>query len=252
MNNDIVQKLICINRQFYQTFAAQFSNTRLRLQPGVRRILETIPAEANILDLGCGNGELARNLIRRNHTGIYVGLDFSTGLLEYARQTELTRDNIQFLQTDLSEPNWVDCLERVKASGRKSLNLPGVFDSVVAFAFLHHLPGRSIRHQILSQVRALLEQHGRFIHSEWQFLNSPRMRERIVPWEQIGVSQEELDEGDYLLDWRQGGHGLRYVHFFSGQELTQLANETGFEVSDTFFSDGEGGRLGLYQVWKPI
>jgi hypothetical protein len=58
-----------------------------------------------------------------------------------------------------------------------------------------------------------------------------------------------VDAGDYLLDWRQGGSGLRYVHHFDEAELSALAATTGFRVLETFYSDGEGGRLGLYQVW---
>ena len=58
-----------------------------------------------------------------------------------------------------------------------------------------------------------------------------------------------MDPGDYLLDWRSGGQGLRYVHHFSREELGALAAAYGFEVVETFESDGEGGRLGLYGVW---
>ncbi|HIE48053.1 TPA: class I SAM-dependent methyltransferase, partial [Candidatus Bipolaricaulota bacterium] len=32
------------------------------------------------LDLGCGNGELARDLARRRFRGAYLGLDFSDAL----------------------------------------------------------------------------------------------------------------------------------------------------------------------------
>ncbi|HNT25279.1 MAG TPA: hypothetical protein PKM21_12980, partial [Anaerolineales bacterium] len=57
------------------------------------------------------------------------------------------------------------------------------------------------------------------------------------------------EPGDYLLDWRQGGRGLRYVHAFGPAELARLAEQTGFVSLESFYSDGEGGRLGLYQVW---
>ncbi|HBY08767.1 MAG TPA: hypothetical protein DEH22_13665, partial [Chloroflexi bacterium] len=63
MDNKIAAKLLQLNAEFYQTFAVQFSDTRQRLQPGVLRILDRISSEARILDLGCGNGELARTLL---------------------------------------------------------------------------------------------------------------------------------------------------------------------------------------------
>jgi hypothetical protein len=43
---------------------------------------------------------------------------------------------------------------------------------------------------------------------------------------------------------------LRYVHHFSETELEQLAEAAGFEVIESFLSDGENNRLGLYQVWQ--
>ncbi|HWR65068.1 MAG TPA: hypothetical protein VN364_03015, partial [Bellilinea sp.] len=62
--------------------------------------------------------------------------------------------------------------------------------------------------------------------------------------------------GDTLLDWRYAlpGQpeqvGLRYVHLFSREELAELAAQAGFAVESEFESDGEGGRLGLYQAWR--
>jgi hypothetical protein len=66
------------------------------------------------------------------------------------------------------------------------------------------------------------------------------------------MSASEVDAGDYLLDWRSGGKGLRYVHQFDEKELGALAKESSFRIMDTFHSDGESGNLGLYQIWKPV
>ena len=240
MNPDTIQKLLELNRVFYQTFAAQFSATRQRIQPGVRRVLDRLPSNVRILDLGCGNGELWRELKRRGFQGLYAGLDFSEELLAEALQRQAAEaEEAFFLQADLSRPDW-----NRKLPHRQ-------YDYVLAFAVLHHLPGRELRRRVLENVRALVEENGRFIHSEWQFLNSPRLRRRIQSWGEIGLEPEDVDPGDYLLDWRSGGRGLRYVHHFDMQELEELAQETGFQVIESFLSDGEGGQSGLYQVWEP-
>jgi len=250
MDASTQKRLISLNRQFYQTFAFQFSATRMRLQPGIWRLLDRISEQALILDLGCGNGELARELARRGHQGGYVGLDFSSGLLSETDSSSLNRQKenqlrFQFLQADLSTPDWD---ERVRSL------LPDYpasrFDLVLAFAVLHHIPGENLRRQVLRKVHALLPVEGLFFHSEWQFLNSPRLRARLQPWEKAGIKPGDVDPGDYLLDWREGGYGLRYVHHFEEEELSVLAEETGFSILETFSSDGEGGHLGLYQVWK--
>jgi hypothetical protein len=72
----------------------------------------------------------------------------------------------------------------------------------------------------------------------------------VHPWNTIGLSESDVDPGDYLLDWRQGGQGVRYVHHFSQAELEELAEAAGYEVIESYLSDGENGRLGLYQVWQ--
>jgi len=101
----------------------------------------------------------------------------------------------------------------------------------------------------LKTVKMLLKRDGRFILSNWQFLNSEKLRARIQPWSRVGLSDDDVDEGDYLLDWRSGGEGLRYAHQFSAGELLGLAEQVGMRVEASFLSDGENGRLGLYQVW---
>jgi SAM-dependent methyltransferase len=217
----------------------------MRLQPGVRRVLENLPAEANILDLGCGNGELARELDRRGHRGAYIGLDLSSALLKEAERTPLKSLRATFVQADLADPKWARDIQWLQASTSKF-----GLDVILAFAVLHHLPGDDLRLQTLKRARDCLSPGGTFIHSEWQLLNSPRLRERIQSWELIGLSPGDVEPGDYLLDWRSGGTGLRYVHHFNEEELSRLAQESGFDVIETFYSDGEGGKLGLYQVWK--
>lgn len=238
MDPEITSKLLELNRQFYQTFALQFSAARQRLQPGVLRALHRLDLAANILDLGCGNGQLARVLAQQGHDGVYIGLDSSQGLLEQARAIPLP-ERYKFIQADLATMGW-------DASIPAGLR----FDAALAFAVLHHLPGHSLRRQALLTVCSLLQDQGCLFHSVWQFLYSPRLRARIQPWQAIGLYPAQVDEGDYLLDWRRGGHGLRYVHHFSESELSGLAIEAGFTITESYLSDGEGGRLGLYQEWQ--
>ena len=239
MHKETAARLSALNRQFYQTFALQFSATRQRLQPGVQKVLESLPADASLLDLGCGNGELARELDRRGHAGAYVGLDYSHELLEEARGVGMGNLRAEFLQADITSADWPGLV-----------SLPR-FDFVFAFAVLHHLPGNDLRSRVLRQMRQLLSPEGSFVLSVWQFLNSARLRNRIQPWDMADITEQMVEPGDYLLDWRSGGQGLRYVHSFTEEELSNLAVSSGFRVVESFHSDGEGGKLGLYQFWLP-
>ena len=215
VNPDTVQKILALNRQFYQTFAAPFSDTRMRLQPGVRQMLERLPPCGRILDLGCGNGYLAGQMAQKYPDATYIGVDNSPGLLEQAgiglrraeeRQLPPGRPGISHLGGSL------DRQPEAPASPP--------FDTILAFAVLHHIPGAQTRASLLGKIRRCSSRQGQLIHSEWQFLKNPRLRQRIQPWEMAGISEQDVDPGDYLLDWRQGGQGLRYVHHFQKPSWT--------------------------------
>lgn len=244
MRDDIVARLLALNRQFYQTFAEQFAETRGRLQPGVSCTLADFPQAATILDLGCGIGEVANELFRLGHEGFYLGMDSSTSLLSIAHG-RCEHPSAHFYQSDFADPSWVGKLLDFAQPHRVA-----AFDRVLAFATLHHLPSNALRSRVLTQVRGLLAGGGLIVMSNWNFMVSPRLRARIVPWSEIDLAERDVEVGDYLLDWRRGGYGLRYVHHFSEEELAKLARSTGFHVVKTYYSDGEGGRLGLYQVWE--
>lgn len=240
MDSAIAARLIELNKDFYTRFGDAFSATRHRIQPGVRRVLEMLKGDEDILDLGCGNAEFARELAKRGHRGSYLGVDFSLPLLREAEsQPEVF--SAKFAQVDLTKLS----VNSFQSSGADHWSL------ITCFAVLHHIPSTEIRLNILQAVRQLIKPDGVFIHSTWQFLNSEKLRGRIKPWDSVSISPPDVDAGDYLLDWRSGGEGLRYVHHFNEPELEELASEAGFQVVETFFSDGEGGNLGLYQIWKP-
>ncbi|HSQ38930.1 MAG TPA: class I SAM-dependent methyltransferase [Anaerolineales bacterium] len=241
MNSAVAARLIELNREFYTRFGDSFSATRHRIQPGVRCVLVMLGGDEDILDLGCGNGWFARELAERGHRGAYLGVDFSLPLLRDA-ESYAGGFSAKFMQADLTKLS--------AFSGQ--LSAAGHWSLITAFATLHHIPSREIRIGVLKTVRQLLKPNGLFIHSNWQFMNSEKLKARIQPWDVAAIDGSEVDAGDYLLDWRNGGKGLRYVHHFDEAELSELAQATGFQVKDVFYSDGETGDLGLYQIWEAI
>lgn len=241
MNSTVATRLIELNREFYTRFGNSFSATRHRIQPGVRLVLETLSGDEDILDLGCGNGWFARELAQRGHSGSYLGWDFSLPMLQDAKTT-LKNFPAVFQQVDLAELT----LDSITAPTADKWSL------ITAFAVLHHIPSQELRIKILQIVHRFLEPDGRFIHSNWQFLNSDKLKSRIQDWSTSGFLQKDIEPNDYLLDWRNGGKGLRYVHHFDQVEMIELAELSGFQIKDLYYSDGETGNLGLYQVWKKI
>ncbi len=273
MRPEIIERLLSINREFYQSFADPFRATRGRLQPGVARALESARSDANVLDVGCAHGLLAEELERGGFSGNYVGLDSSQPLIDSVPE-HLQPPHYKFALADLGDEEWpeaarallaegsapeqsfsessisFDRVSEVPASEQSVVNSSTLFDWVFAFAVLHHLPSSDLRIATTAAIRALLTTDGRVAVSVWDFLASPRLRNRIVPWDTVGMSEEDVGEGDYLVDWREGGSGVRYVHHFTQDELHELAVQAGFRVAQEYRSDGENSQLGKYQVWE--
>lgn len=249
MNQHTLHRLISINQEFYQNFGYAFAQTRRRIQPGVRWALEKWGHDGDWLDLGCGNGALAQAWQKTGLKGSYTGVDFSLPLLAEAQNLPAagcTEKELQitFRQVNLAEVDWVKEFK------------PRNFDGIVSFAVLHHLPGAALRERMINQAASLLKPHGLMILSVWQFQNSAKLLARVQPWARVGISENEVEEGDTLLDWRYHpdqaaqANGLRYVHLFTREELARLRTAGGFTLLEEFESDGQGGRLGLYQVWR--
>jgi SAM-dependent methyltransferase len=248
METWVIDKIARINQEFYQNYSHSFSVTRARVQPGVTRLLDQIPDGINWLDLGCGNGTLAMAWVEQDRTGYYLGCDFSPDLLRDARDVIQNMTipaglTLDFLHVDINEVKWVQKLPNVQ------------WDGISLFAVLHHIPGSANRQALCSRIRQLIRAGKPVYVSVWQLQNSARLLPRIKPWQIVGIPHREVEEGDVLMDWRAGDYevdktkALRYVHIFSENELTTLAECSGFRVAGSFFSDGREGNLALYQKW---
>jgi tRNA (uracil-5-)-methyltransferase TRM9 len=168
MDPQVKAKLIEINQDFYQRFAHSFSATRHQVQPGVRQVIQSIEPGASILDIGCGNGTLARALADQGFAGKYLGVDMSAGLLEKAQQllTDPPTGIYEFELADLSSPGWQNAIPQAAN------------DWLVSFAVLHHLPGEVLRQDTANAFRQLIAQDGFVAVSVWQWQNSPRLVKR--------------------------------------------------------------------------
>jgi SAM-dependent methyltransferase len=176
-----------------------------------------------------------------------MGVDFSPALLAEARRQVKANAadaawfaRFDFRAADFSTLGWETDLQAASFAG------------VLCFAVLHHLPGSANRAEFLCRAAGLLRAGGQLWLSVWQFQHSARLAARQVPWQRVGLSDADVEPGDTLLDWRRTPDGvpaLRYVHRFDPVELAGLAQDAGLSLHETFESDGEGGRLGLYSGW---
>jgi len=115
--------------------------------PGVREwfldeVLQRLPADASVLELGCGPGTVSPALADGRR---YTGVDLSAGQLALARER---LPDATFIQADFM-----------------TIELPAeAFDAVVAFFVFNHLP-RAEHAPMFARVRSWLRPGGRFMLS---------------------------------------------------------------------------------------
>jgi len=189
-----------------------------------------------VLDLGCGNGRLALYLNKHLEQVRYVGLEGSEALLAVAReQTKgLERVTPEFFQIDLSASEW-----------RRESHY---FDVVTALAVLHHIPGFEERKRFVHAASGCLKPGGVLILSNWRFIQNQRMRRKLLPWAAAGLNECNVEPGDFLLDWKKDGQGMRYAHQLDETEIEALAESAGLAIAEQFVADGRDGDLSLYSV----
>ena len=231
MKAEVAQKLLALNREFYDALAQPFAETREAPQPGFDRLRAALPiAPCNVLDVGCGNGRFGHYLQQNNALDHYVGVDFSSELLAHAA----LRVPGDYFQRDLSQPG---CLDGLIEN-----------DVVACLAVLQHIPGFENRLRLLREMRERMRENGRIFLSTWQFMNSERQRRKLRDWAEIGLTAADMSPNDHLLTWQRDGFGLRYVCFVDETETAKLAESAGLRILDQFRSDGQEGDLNLYTV----
>ncbi|HCB50116.1 MAG TPA: hypothetical protein DEP47_11480 [Chloroflexi bacterium] len=231
MQEEIVERLLAINRDFYLKFATSFAETRAHPQPGFYQLIEFIPKPCKkMLDVGCGEGRFGRFVLNRNLIDQYTGVDFSQEIIDIAKDSMKG----EFFLRELSRYG--------------SLNGLGEFNLIVCLATMQHIPGRSNRLNLLREMGTHLTAKGIIFLSNWQFLDSERQRRKVTDWSKVNIDPTKLEENDFLIAWQRDGTGFRYVNFINSDEMEWLAKSVGLNVSGQFRADGQEGNLNLYSI----
>ncbi|MDE0328857.1 MAG: class I SAM-dependent methyltransferase [Anaerolineaceae bacterium] len=220
MNARTRRRLATINRKFYREVAQEFDRTRARPWAGWKPLLPhlaTLPPQPRVLDVGCGNGRFARYLM--DHIGAiqYTGVDYSPEMLHMARER---LPDAQLIARDLVS-------EAPPA---------GPFDLVVCFGFLHHVPGRAQRLELVRALAQALAPGGLLTFVTWRFADFERLSRRIVPWP--ADLADEVENNDFLLDWKRGAYALRYCHHCDAAEHRALVDAAGLVEIASWCADG--------------
>ena len=235
MNQETIERLNQINREFYRAAAKEFDASRQAPWPGWERLLNTIGSPiASVLDLGCGNGRFGLFLAASQPQPFrYIGIDSSPDLLARARRRLAGRA----VDATLIERDIV----------REAL--PGWSAQLVAlFGLVHHLPGEARRRRLLASAADCVSAGGYLAFACWRFYEQDRFQRRIVPWDE----DVKVEKHDYLLDWRGGARALRYCHYVDDDEHARLINATGLTVIADYRADGAAGNLNRYTILQKV
>jgi len=238
MDKHIVERLIDLNRQFYSSFATEFSNSRRSERINMDPILAYFRDGVKILDVGCGNGRLAERIDRDGLRVEYLGIDAARELIAIAAKHRANLQNVraEFRICDITQESWF------REFADKS------FDIIIAFAALHHIPSYDLRQKILQEIRQLLAARGTLIMTNWQFDRNERLRKKIVPWSAVEIDERTVETGDALISWQRGGVGYRYCHLIHEDEVEEMAKSVGFRIVKQFYGDAD---LNLYSILVP-
>jgi len=222
----MVEKLLRLNQEFYATYAHSFAATRHSVQPGVQRLLPQIMQANVVLDLGCGNGNLAELLKSEGFCGSYVGVDENDYFLEQAAAAvqDAASGSYTFRQGSLANCSWLELVDHA--------------DAICSFAALHHRSGFETAPAVVFFGQCHTQSQWSFFLSCWQVLGNQRLEKHLVPWSPLGITDETVGQADLLMDWRADPGKpakLRYVHHFSPSELHVLGESQGLILQDEFF-----------------
>ena len=251
------EQLTCITSEFYAQQAQSFSTTRQMPWQGWQRCLDAMPQllsgeKPAVLDIGCGNLRFARFLC--DEAGIvpakYFAVDNCKPLVE-SGDAGAHVSELAFIELDV-----IKSLLDNRLSSR--LTVPAC-DLVVAFGFLHHVPGAEKRLQLLRTLLEKTKPGGFVCVSFWQFMNSQKLaakaQETTVQGLQVlGIDASELEEHDYLIGWQDKANTWRYCHHFSQKELDELLASFGFDVHvcAQFCADGKDNNLNRYVILQRV
>ncbi len=157
--------------------------------PKRREMLATIaelatsqfPRRLRVLDLGCGTGDIAGEILGLRPEATICMLDFFEGMLELAGERFRDAKNVRILRHDLND-------------GIPKELLPEKFDVVTSCFALHHLEFER-RVGLYADVFRVLDEDGLFINGDIVLRESPAVREwelnRLITWI-VGQAKSKL------------------------------------------------------------
>jgi ubiquinone/menaquinone biosynthesis C-methylase UbiE len=209
-----LNKLVTNN---YNKIADHYSETRKKeLWPYLTKILNNIPENSHILDVGCGSGKILHAFIEKKIN--YLGIDPCNGLLNNAHHDF---PDYTFQNGDILELGKIPKIN---------------FDFVFAIAVLHHIPNKKDRIIALKQLRNKIKTNGEIVISVWDLRSQKKFRKLLWKfWFLKLINKNKMDSGDIVFDWKNKDGIItskRYYHAFTKKELKKIIKKAKLKIID--------------------
>jgi tRNA (uracil-5-)-methyltransferase TRM9 len=199
MTNKGIQEIINLNKDFYTKHNESFDKSRsYGFWEGFIDLLEVIPQNLKILDLGCGNARFLKFLLDEDiEIKNYLGVDNSD---DFILKNIQKYPNYNFQVLDI-----ISDLER----------LDDKYSLITAFGVTHHIPNKEFRKSWFQKIEELTIKGGFIVLSFWNF-DKNKNDKNFIPANYV------TQNGDYFLGWKEDYSSHRYCHFFEEEEVKEI------------------------------
>ena len=208
MHNKAFQKIISETESNYNQISDKFSSTRKYNWPEISRLIpKYLKPNLDILDIGCGNGRLLNTL--KNYPINYLGIDLSKSLIKEAKKTYPAAN---FINQDFTQ-----------------FTTDKQYDLVFAIAFLHHIPGKKLRDQVIKNIFQLTKNSGYLIMTNWNLFQKKYQKF----FNSHTSFNKNLEPNDTLIPWKDSSGKIianRYYHAFTTDEISDLLVKNNFKI----------------------
>jgi SAM-dependent methyltransferase len=208
-----MDKILEKTKQDYNIIAKHFSQKRRYIWEDIRPFLKHIKVGDRLLDVGCGNGRLFREL--KNKKIDYLGVDFSEELLKIAKK-ENPQGNFQY--GDITKAKTWENLTN--------------FDVICCIAVFHNLYTRKLQEKVLNYIYQSLKPNGILILTAWNLWQKRFWQMHLkqlgfklrgnLKWVKVPYQVSDGKKIAKKVD--------RFCYGFSLNELKSLLNEAGFTI----------------------
>lgn len=161
--------------------------------------LQLAPHPSRILEIGCGDGDVASRLVALHPQATYVGVDVDEGA-----GRRYTGDPTR-------------AVFRPVLSSQLRAEQPEPFDLIVVVDVLHHVPDTGDRIGIVEDAAALLAPGGTLLVKEWEQVPGPAYRAGYLADRYVSgdATVRYMPRGELLDILKQGAPGLTLRHTLS-------------------------------------